>query len=90
MALSAIAEAELAMREDRKRLAAYDAAVADIRPHFNAWCRILEKAATAEVQVLDGDNDLDANVSYALHELTAMRRDLGALLAIDPPESNAA
>lgn len=58
------------------------AAIEDIRPHFAAWTALLE----IYVDSLPPDsvlNDNDAARSYAEHELRAMHRDLGALLAIE-------
>lgn len=62
------------------RLATLEAAVADIRPHVGSWIKLLE----AHVASLPPDGPAgsgDADRSYAEHELRAMRRDLGALLA---------
>lgn len=67
------------------RLAALDAAVADIRPHAHAWIELLERYVSS----LPPDGPVDPHTgesacdrSYAEHELRAMRRDLAALLAV--------
>ena len=56
------------------------AAVNEVRPHIPAWIALLE--AHVESLPPDGpDGSGDCARSYAEHELRAMRRDLGALLA---------
>jgi hypothetical protein len=63
------------------RLAALDAAVTDIRPHVETWIMLLE-SYVARLPPDGPAGSSEANRSYAEHELRAMRRDLGALLAI--------
>jgi hypothetical protein len=70
------------MREHEE--ATLRAAVEDVRPHASAWIRLL----SAYVDSLPPDTtDTPERVgcsdrSYAEHELRAMKRDLGALLAV--------
>lgn len=71
-----------------KRMAA--STVNDIRPHFDAWVKLL----TAYVNSLPPDiaptaeSEGRSDRSYAEHELNAMKRDLGALFVAIPTEQS--
>jgi hypothetical protein len=61
------------------------AAIEDIRPHVPAWIKLLETHIASlppdrDPSGHDGD-DGSSDRGYAEHELRAMKRDLGALLA---------
>ena len=59
------------------------AEIENIRPHVSAWIALLQTYMDSLPATSGGliDDD-EAARSYAQHELRAMQRDLGALLAI--------
>lgn len=64
------------------RLQTLEFAVNEVRPHFDAWVRLLEehRASLPPDSPPTPENDGVSDRSYVEHELQAMKRDLGALL----------
>ena len=77
-------ELERQLSEVMRRLSLMDVAVADIRPHLQSWTTLLERHRDSLPPDTPESAEEEAcyERSYVEHELRAMRRDLGALLAI--------
>lgn len=76
--LAAVFRDAIAYRTSRPAPDPLRRAAKDCAPHIPAWIALLE--AYVETLPLDhAGGDCDAARSYALHELRAMKRDLGAL-----------